>query len=99
MSIHQIGSELARTTGTTGSLRGPQSGKRSEKAQVVGSERADSIEISAEGRDLAARLAHESEGLSESRATLVRSRIASGFYNDPAVAGKVAERLLESGEL
>lgn len=98
MSIHKIGSDLIRPSGAGGAKRGSGSpeGEGAELARVA---RADRVDISAEGLELAAQLERESEGLSEGRRKAITARLANGFYNDPPTAKQVAERLQLSGDL
>ena len=41
----------------------------------------------------------EGEGLPESRRAVIEKRIGMRFYNEPSVAARVAERMLQSGDL
>lgn len=65
--------------------------------------RADRIEISAEGRRLAAQQgaagASRPEGLTTERAQEIRQRIDSGGYDAPEVVETVARRMLERGDV
>lgn len=58
------------------------------------SSRRDSVEISAEGRELAALDAERAE-----RVLIVQARIKQQFYSSPSVQRDVARRLLASGDL
>jgi hypothetical protein len=68
-----------------------------------GVSRADRIEISAEGRRLAAQQstagAHRPEPLTTERAQAIRQRIDSGAYDAPEVLETVARRMLERGDV
>lgn len=99
MAIHNIDSDLVRTSGPRGPSGGPASSKHSDTEEVRRVDRTDRVDISDEGRELAARLANEVDGLSESRAKKMEHRIGMRFYNEPSVAATVAERLLSSGDL
>lgn len=97
MSIHKIGSDLVRPLRTEGPTHSATAAdKDSDELKRV--ERADRVEISDRGRELAA---SSLESAAEARAPqeTVKSRIESGFYNDPAVVEKVASRLIMSGDL
>lgn len=56
--------------------------------------RRDSVEISAEGRELAALDADRAE-----RILIVQARIKQEYYSSPAVQRDVARRLLASGDV
>ncbi len=56
--------------------------------------RRDSVEISAEGRELAALDAERAE-----RILVVQARIRQEFYNSPDVQRDIARRMLQSGDL
>lgn len=55
--------------------------------------RGDSVEISAQARDLAA------TGSDEQRLDEIRSRVEDGVYDRPSVAEEVARRILASGDV
>ena len=99
MSIHKIGSDLIRPAGPNGSRRASTSSKQADPEELRRIERADRVEISAEGQELAAQLVDEGDGLMRSRSAVIRSRLEEGFYNDPMVAKRVAARLVASGDL
>ncbi len=100
MSIHKIGSDLVRPPRSNDLQRGSASSKKKAGSEeLVRVARADRIEISAEGRELAAEAAENGSSVAESRNEAISSRVESGFYNDPAVVEKVADRLLASGDL
>ena len=64
-------------------------------ARAEGKEaRRDSVEISAEGRELAALDADRAE-----RLLVIQARIKQEFYSSPAVQRDIARRLLASGDL
>ena len=96
MSIHKIGSDLVRPPGPKGS--GPASRKPGSEnpEQPTRRMRSDQVGFSAEGLALAelAKSAEHQASIEE-----IRARVSSGYYNDPAVADQVAERLLDSGDL
>lgn len=83
--------------------RGPQGAEGEGPAPVRGAEaagKADRVEISTEGRLLAARLeADAPKALTTERVTEIRDRIDSGMYDTPEVAAAVARNLLARGEL
>jgi hypothetical protein len=99
MSIHKIGSDLIRPSGPNGTRRGSGSSKQADTEELRRIERADRVDISAEGRELAAQLVEERNGLTKSRTAVIENRLEQGFYDDPPVAEKVAARLLASGDL
>ena len=95
MSIHKISSDLIRSQGPRGP-RGSVSGTSEEPEEVQETARVrppDRTEISAEGRELAARGVGEPEEISQSRLDELRDRIKDGFYDRPSIAEKLAERL------
>jgi len=59
------------------------------------------VELSSEGRALAARLAEskDEKGLTAGRATEIQARIDAGVYDDVSVAQEVARRIMASGDL
>jgi anti-sigma28 factor (negative regulator of flagellin synthesis) len=62
--------------------------------------RTDRVRISEAGRALAAQAAEGAEGtLSPERLAQLRQRVQDGTYNSPAVADRIARRILESGDL
>ena len=95
MSIHKIGSDLIRPQGP----KGPQGADRntdSEASSPTGRPaRTDQVGFSAEGMALAELTRSAEQGLSVEQ---IRERVASGYYDDPAVAEQVAARLLDSGD-
>ncbi len=98
MSIHKIGSDLIRPFGPKGGRDAGAAKERDDGAGAARPERADRIEISAEGRSLAARMLG-AELAPAGDLDEVAARIRAGFYDDPAVLDEVARRLLESGDL
>ncbi|MDX2182932.1 MAG: flagellar biosynthesis anti-sigma factor FlgM [Gemmatimonadaceae bacterium] len=58
----------------------------------------DSVSISAEARKLAEAQGSEST-LSAERAAEIKKKILEGAYNSADMAGKVAERILKSGDV
>ncbi len=101
MSIHHIGSDLVRPFGRRGIESPEAAGEGSEHDARAPAERADRVELSSEGRALAARLAESQndEGLTAGRAAEIRARIDAGVYDDASVAREVARRILASGDL
>ena len=99
MSIHKIGSDLIRPAGSRGPHGTSESSKRADTEEVQRVERADRVEISAEGRELATRLLAQDSTLSKSERASVSARIEDAFYDDHEVAEAVAERLFASGDL
>lgn len=82
--------------------RGPYGSEGEGPAPVRGAEaagRVDRVEISAEGRILAARLEAQHETLSPERVAVIRERIAEGMYDTPEVIENVARKLMERGDL
>jgi hypothetical protein len=98
MSIHKIGSDLVRPLPSKG-VRGTGSKEKSDGADAPKAERSDRIEISAEGRELAAQLVEGGQHAERTDYSEIIDRIQSGFYNDPSVAEEVANRLVASGDL
>ena len=99
MTIHKIGSDLVRPSGPKGPQRGSTSSTNGDSEEVRRVERADRVEISPEGRELAAQLLSESSEPAGGRQDVIAVRLGHGYYNDPAVAKDVAGRLLASGDL
>ena len=60
--------------------------------------RNDQVQISAAGRELAARSGSTSE-LTPERTAQLRQRVLDGAYNSLAVVDKVARRIIGSGDL
>jgi len=98
MSIQKIGSDLVRPFGPQGP-RGDGSQNRGEAGESVGGDRADRVDISSAGRELAAQLVDRGGGLSPGRFEEIRARIEGGVYDDASIAEEVASRLFESGDL
>ena len=64
--------------------------------------RGDRVEISNEGRALSSQaggLQEVTTTLTQERIEAIRERIHSGSYDTPEMAGKVASRILASGDL
>lgn len=95
MSIHKIGSDLVRPTGPKGPERVSASSDDDGGEEGARVPRADSVEISLEGRALAA-LQVDSGRPTQAE---IQIRIDSGFYGQPEVAEEVARRIAESGDL
>lgn len=99
MRINDKGAEIARAE----LIRST----RPAEAPVTGSEplrpaspvtRADSVQISEAGRELAAR-GGEGPELSPERIAEVRRRILEGAYSSTAVVGQVAQNILARGDV
>lgn len=93
--------KIDRTTAVSGPAPSLEAKSRpvapsSSQAMVTGAGvvRRDSVEISAEGRELAALDADRAE-----RILIVQARIKQEYYSSPAVQRDVARRLLASGDL
>lgn len=99
MSIHRIGSDLIRSQEAKPAPRGKGASAADGSSSESRTDRADRVEISDAGRELAARTLDANGGMTESRRALIEDRISQGFYNDSAVAEKIAHRLLDSGDL
>ena len=98
MSIHKIGSDLIRPFGPKRTSAAESTGAdSSEDAQRA--PKADRVELSREGLELAAQIASEADGLSPAREAQIRERLESGFYNDPEIVDQVAQNLFASGDL
>ena len=61
--------------------------------------RGDQVEISAEARSLAEQGDVERVPFTEARAAEVRERLDSGFYEGAEVIRRIAERIVDSGDL
>ena len=95
MSINKIGSDLIRPFGPKGARSSSGDSRVGDPVEETSrAPRADRVEISQEGRELAAQA-----GLGEARSAEIRERIDSGFYNDPQVVDQVARRVFASGDL
>ncbi len=94
MSIDPISGPARRTVPPPATSRPttPAEGVRSAPASAA--PRRDSVEISAEGRELAALDADRA-----ARILVVQARIKQQFYSSPAVQRDVARRVLGSGDL
>lgn len=83
--------------------RGPYGPEGEGPAPVRGAEaagRVDRVEISAEGRLLAAQLdAPQSDTMAPARVEAIRKRIVEGVYDTPEVIENVARKLIERGDL
>ena len=99
MSIHKIGSDLIRPFGPKGPKPAEQESDGEAKEGSKRSDRSDRAGFSAEGLAMAALVRNVEAELSSERLEQIESRVASGFYDQPEVAGEVARRLLEAGEL
>jgi len=98
MTVNPIGGPLFRPDkpGGLGSDDGDQ-GDHGHVREVDASPRSDRVELSNEGRALAA-----DEGESElnaARLLEVQNRIDEGFYDRPEVVEETARRILLSGDL
>jgi anti-sigma28 factor (negative regulator of flagellin synthesis) len=97
MKIDNKVSELLRTEQVAGT-RGASTRPTVEPVAPV--TRTDRVRISEAGRALAAQEAAGAEGgLSAERVSELRQRVQDGTYNSPAVADRIARRLVESGDL
>lgn len=101
MGIDEINPEWIRAN--LGRVERPlgQGGDRTRGTRGV--ERADRIEISREGRELAEKHGVTGIGpgidLPPDVIAEIRERIRDGFYEQPGVAREVARQILERGEL
>jgi anti-sigma28 factor (negative regulator of flagellin synthesis) len=98
MKIDNKVSELLRTEHVAGT-RGASTRPNVEPVAPV--TRTDRVRISEAGRALAAaqEAAGAEGGLSAERVAGLRQRVQDGTYNSPAVADRIARRLVESGDL
>jgi len=96
MSIHKIGSDLIRPFGTKGTTPAADSSAAEGADDAQRTPRADRVEISRQGRELAAQL---DTRLTPERTAEIRQRIDSGFYDSPDVAGQVARGVMDSGDI
>jgi hypothetical protein len=94
MKINSIGAAtpLAATPEVTSRSATPASGEAAVRSTPQ--PRRDSVEISAEARELAALDSDRAE-----RIAIVQARIKQDFYSSASVQRDVARRLLGSGEL
>lgn len=99
MHIDKLGGEQLRAgLGQRVQDSAEESAKKTVRS-VNQSERADRVDISEQGRALAAEEAEKARaGLSAERISEIREKIRSGFYSTPEMAEKVAERMIELGE-
>ncbi len=97
MTINNIGSDSVRHEGSKPTERAERGDDQQQAVQDVAQvERADRIDISVEGRALAAANA---AGASPERLEQIRQRLESGYYDASQVADEVARGLLASGDL
>lgn len=102
MSINKIGSDLIRSLGSQRADRSERVGSEGESAdESRGSGRKDRVELSPEGLARAAELAaaESNDGVDPARIAEIHARIDGKFYDDPAVAEAVANRIVASGDL
>jgi hypothetical protein len=99
MSIHKLGSDLIRPRGAAPTSADGPSPSRKKGADAAATHRADRVELSQEGLELAARLAEAAPGLGDTRRATIRERIDRGFYGEPFVAEAIASRILQAGDL
>lgn len=102
MTIHDMASSHLRAGGVLKpkELNGSK-GKDGPK-EVSGTSKADKVEISDEGRALAAgteATVRKTGDLPPERVLEIRQRIESGWYDTPEIAGEVARRIYHSGDL
>lgn len=103
MNITPPAGQPLKGTGTqrTGAVRGADA-KVAGPGPVVRAERADRIEISAEGRAQALAEARQNAlpaPKGSDRLDEIRARVAAGTYDTAEVAEEVARKLLSSGDL
>ena len=97
MTINNIGSDSVRHEGSKPTERAERGDDQQRVVQDIARvERADRIDISLEGRALAAANA---AGASPERLEQIRERLASGYYDASQVADEVARGVLASGDL
>jgi hypothetical protein len=105
MNIENIGSSRpAQAGGTPAVPEGRERAGRKPVQEVSRAPAADRVEISEEGRALAAHAEvaawlEAEAGLSPEKVAGVLRRLREGAYDTPEVAREVARRLLESGDL
>ncbi len=99
MSIHKIGSDLVRPLAPRAVGGEERSKARQGDSGDARSARSDEVQISAEGRELAAQASASEPSLSQARIDEIQERISLGHYDEPAVAETVARRMLEGGDL
>lgn len=94
MKIDGIGYGTVGPRETEGSSETERPGGRDASgASRTTRDRADSVEISQQGRDLAA------TGLTPERVEEIRGKIQDGVYNRPGTAEDVARRIIASGDV
>jgi hypothetical protein len=99
MSIDKIGSDFLRSL-VPGQIRDGRERVEDDGAEErQNPQRGDRVELSAEGRALAARMHAGGDTISVGRAVELTGRIESGVYDDPSVAEEVARRIHDSGDL
>lgn len=102
MPIDRIRPDMIRSPDAQ-PARGTQGMEGEGPAPVRGTEaagRADRVEISAEGRLLAAQLeAAQTGALAPERAAEIRARMEAGMYDTPEVAAEIARKLIALGEV
>ncbi len=102
MSIQDIKNSLVRSIGA-GSVREGDSGgtEKDGLQQIARVERSDRVEISSEGRALAARpepVKASGEALTPEHVAAIEQRLATRVYLRAELAEEVAARLLNSGD-
>jgi anti-sigma28 factor (negative regulator of flagellin synthesis) len=96
MHIDKIGPDALRG-GAGREVRDAAGGNPAAPQRVAQAERADRVEISAEGRALAAQ--ETSGGLTAERVALYRGRIQNGTYDQPQVVDQIVRRMIQVGDL
>jgi anti-sigma28 factor (negative regulator of flagellin synthesis) len=92
--ISQAGAALPIREGQSAPVR-----PKPEEAAPAAPKR-DSVEISAEGRAKAQQaVGHDGSTLSAERSAEIRTKILQGAYNTADMAGEVAKKILNSGDL
>lgn len=102
MTIYDLVPGHLRGGGAVRPKEGDGASRRDRVGGIGAPDRADKVEISAEGKALAAqqlRADEGGEGLSPERLEVIRRRMEDGTYDSPRVAEEVARRLLDSGDL
>jgi anti-sigma28 factor (negative regulator of flagellin synthesis) len=101
MKINPNASELLRSEQTRAARQAESATPRPEQAPARSSTpRSDSVQISDAGRALASRTdGAEGAELSAERVAELRRRVLEGAYNSVQLAGEVAQRMLQRGDV
>lgn len=103
MKINNSGNEILRAgyaQGGRGSTEAGSGPVAPVQPTAPGSRAGDRVEISDEGRALAAANTHGRDGaLSPERVSELRQRVLAGAYNSVQVVDEIARRMLDRGDI